>query len=110
MNKVLTMEQFEELLEGLGRFIPIDKAVKYELVNWDLKLRHRFTINTKKRIYHIIIRDEEDGRRKSYMGCTMKSRKGGGRDLADGEFTVDTWLRFLTDVVSLELVPVDAFS
>tara|TARA_Y100000310_G_scaffold55023_1_gene50429 strand:+ start:14062 stop:14442 length:381 start_codon:yes stop_codon:yes gene_type:complete len=49
----------------------------------------------------------------SYLGCTVSSRKPRagedwtrGSDLADGEFSQDTWFRILSDIVGYELVKI----
>jgi len=48
-----------------------------------------------------------------YLGCTTNSRKPRageswtrGNDLADGEFSKDTWIKILGDIVGYELVKI----
>jgi hypothetical protein len=75
---------------------------------------YNLRLYTERHIYHIIVRPNRD-HGKSYLGCTVSTRKPRagethtrGNDLADGEFTDETWHKILADIVSYELVPLES--
>ena len=74
------------------------------------EFRFRFNLYTDNYIYSISA-VERDKEKKSYLGCTVRTRKpragedwNRGNDLADGELGFPTWLMILNDIVAYELV------
>jgi hypothetical protein len=70
---------------------------------------------TDRHVYHVIAYPPGRSDGKSYLGCTVSTRKprageshGRGNDLADGLFTLETWHKILADIVSYELVPLES--
>ena len=61
----------------------------------------RFVFETDNKSYSIVARDAVDNRR-SYLGAQGKVLGDGGRDLADGRLTLDTWDRIVTDILDYQ--------
>ena len=66
---------------------------------------------TEKHVYHIVGRDRKEGR--SYLGCIANNRAPlpgeshtRGNDLADGDFTFETWCNIVLDILSYELLEI----
>ena len=73
-------------------------------------VQQRIALFTDNNEYQIVARF---GCAQTYLSCMAKSRKPRagedwhrGSDLADGQFTYETWFRILAEIVSYELVPV----
>ena len=62
----------------------------------------RFRFRTATKEYSILAREERPGH-PSYLGAQAGVIGGGGQDLADGRFTLETWQRILADIVAFEM-------
>ena len=111
------MNKFDELSEwmsGLFRFISKEKVLlvvddQGEGTDKSYEHRKKYRFYTDNNVYALACVDRGEG--KSYLGCTVSSRKPRageswtrGRDLADGPFSHNTWLRIVHDIVAYELV------
>lgn len=70
-----------------------------------------FNLYTDNHVYHIKARNKTKAYRKTYLGCIMNNRKTRvgehwtrGRDLPDGQLSLDTWNDILEQIVATELV------
>lgn len=84
-------------------------------VSWSEDGVYRFKMYTEDYCYSISAKaPESEGTDKGYIGCIAICRKPHagedqfrGSDLADGEFSPETWHRVLADIVNYELVPLN---
>lgn len=103
-------EKFGKMLEEISRWSNVSEFVEFvEGENPPYKLRVR--VYTRDHRYSIVAKEHGDGR--SYLGCTVTTRKpragetwNRGSDLADGEFSRRVWERIKNDIISYELVKV----
>ena len=94
-----------------GKFFSWDHVYIYHEVNNPdhLERELKFSISTKNNEYVIRAIERESG--KNYLGCIADSRvrlpgehHTRGNDLADGDFTRETWIAIMADIISYELV------
>lgn len=89
----------------------IDEDFKFASSNNNVEVvdEDKIRLYTNENCYAIVARGGE----RSYLGCISSSRKPRagedwtrGSDLADGDFSKETWHRIISDIVSYELVKV----
>ncbi len=85
----------------------------YEFENTDNEEGIRIRLFTNNNYYSIVAYRPKGEHYKGYLGCTSGSRKSRagedwsrGNDLADGEFSKETWIRILSDIIGYELVKI----
>lgn len=76
--------------------------------------RHRVCIFTQDHKYNIAFGLGHTG--KTYLGCTVNARKAlpgedwtRGNDLHDGNFSFETWVKIMQDIISYELQPISDY-
>ena len=106
------------------------QKMKEQLIEWIEQMKHgyrdsdlylyeefhptgvdiRVKLYTKTNMYSIVARPNDKG---GYLGCIGDCRtpRAGeswtrGSDLADGDFSKDTWIRILGDIIGYELVKI----
>ncbi len=84
----------------------------YEFENTDNEEGIRMRLFTNDNYYSIVAYHPK-GEYKGYLGCQAGSRKSRagedwsrGNDLADGEFSKETWIEILRDIIGNELVKI----
>ncbi len=110
-----TMDNLRAWIKPLARFIPLDRVIHdiESESNEGGSESWRFNIYTDRYAYRISARTAGPQRR-SYLGAIMSTRKpragedhSRGNDLHDGRLTLDTWRNILSDIVGIEIVPLD---
>ena len=106
-----TAEDFQQWVQDLARFgdkpqiepIPHDPAEPGAA-------GYRVKLNTALFSYAIVAIWNPDGQEDtySYLGAIATRHGNGGRDLADGPVTAETWHRILRDIVAMELTAYQA--
>jgi len=112
MNK---FRELEQQMRRVCRRLSWRRAVQTQIINDindnGIERKKRYKLYTTQHIYSIIAcdRDWDEG----YLGCTVATRKplagedwNRGSDLADGKFTMGTWIKILEDIVGYELEPI----
>jgi hypothetical protein len=77
--------------------------------------RYEVQLYTKERVYCITVRPPTTENDRGYVGCTSSARMPlageswtRGSDLADGNFSMETWNDIMTDIVSNEIVKLES--
>jgi hypothetical protein len=108
----MNIDQLKEKIDKLGKH---SNFKDYALVIGEsnspgVERTLRLSLFTKFHKYDIRAHDQIEGT--GYLGCTMSNRipytgenYTRGRDLHDGPFDDDTWVKILGDIVSCELEP-----
>ncbi len=104
-------KQLEKWLSEISRF-----CNPKDFVNWTggecdgKEVVERFKLYTRDHAYAIVAKQSD---KKSYLGCVASARKPRagedwtrGRDLADGDFSQETWNKIKNDILSFELVKI----
>lgn len=130
MSKQISKNAFDLLVthKQLGEECPLlygwlVRGFKFGIGNPDFehlpitKIKNRYQIKfyTRKNVYNIRAIPPSEENKIGYLGCTFSSRTPvagetwtRGRDLYDGNFEEETWLRILSDIVSCELVQIES--
>ncbi len=76
-------------------------------------VRIRIKLFTDVNVYSIVAQPSSHSPDKTYLGCVYDSRRPRagedwtrGGDLADGDFSYDTWVEILSDIIGTELVKI----
>ena len=95
-----------EIREQLAQWMkPLTRFGAYGVIEESLDGRLSVLLYTPKHRYSISFHAGGDNGHRSYLGCIMINRDGGGegRDLADGPFSYETWVAILSDIVAMEM-------
>lgn len=103
-------EQFSELAQWLKT---ICRANFEDYIVADYKENSmKLTIFTKDYSYHVSAKLPED-KVGGYLGCIVQTRKpragedwNRGNDLSDGQYSYETWIKIISDIVAYEMVRV----
>ena len=110
-----TLDDLRGWLKPLARLIPLENVIhdRESKNNEDGSEGWRFSFYTGRYAYRISVRTAGPQRR-SYLGAIMSTRKPRagedhtrGRDLHDGRLTLGGWQNILSDIVAMEVVPLD---
>lgn len=106
------MKQLNEWLKEIIRWGSIEDFVEWvssEATPQEEKVRCR--LYTRDHCYAIVAIQRDNG--KGYLGCVVGARKPRagedwtrGNDLADGDFSVETWQKIKNDILRYELVKI----
>ena len=100
-NQIISSEELEENVKRLRRF-GADVAVE-DSVTGGIRYRLRgdnnsYVIDARPPRLPSFRGDNDSG----YLGAQASAISGGGRDLADGSHTSDTWTDILADIIAFE--------
>jgi len=113
MNLQEMQEQLEKWINGMKHgYRDSEMYMEIEGESYEGEGRIFIKLYTNINCYNITAIPERRGNN-SYLGCTARCRtpRAGedwtrGSDLADGEFSGDTWFDILSDIVGYELVKI----